>query len=105
MNWTLGRQKTGYWKLKLAEWVFFDMYLLKYPVGAFIEYHIDEVIGKKHFRLNIELIRAKEGGELHIVDPIFHFWRIAFFRSDTSYHAVSEIKKGQRLVFSLGLAL
>ena len=49
-KWTLGRQKTGYDKMLLAQrrWLIrCDCYLIGYPVGAAIAPHTDKVfIGK-----------------------------------------------------------
>jgi Rps23 Pro-64 3,4-dihydroxylase Tpa1-like proline 4-hydroxylase len=108
--WQLGRQNTGYKKLKIFQFLNMDCYILKYEEGDHIPFHTDPVPDRKHWRLNIILKRAEEGGELLFNYPD-HFFaqvqpeRIQLFRSDLVSHAVSEVKKGTRYVLTFGVAL
>jgi hypothetical protein len=110
MKWEQGRQGTGYKKLKLFQignklLGGMDLYLLRYDVGDSIPSHVDPVDGKRHFRVNFELKRARIGGELYVDEPILRFWRLSVFRSDKSKHAVHLVEKGTRFVVSLGVAI
>lgn len=61
-RWEHGRQGTGYQKMLLiaCPWpLAFDLYLLKYPVGTKIPPHRDPVKGRRHYRLNIELVPSE----------------------------------------------
>ena len=100
--WILGRQGTGYYKLKLfqSRLLGVDLYLLKYPPGSSIPIHSDPVPGRKHYRVNLVLIRGK-GGEFWCQHPILILGkRLNIFRSDFP-HSVSKVEK-TRLVLSLG---
>ncbi|MBS7807920.1 2OG-Fe(II) oxygenase [Variovorax sp. PCZ-1] len=108
LKWLRGRQGTGYDKMLLAtaRWPLpFDCYLLRYPQGSAIPPHTDPVTDKRHYRLNIVVKRAVEGGDFLCATPIFATARIKLFRPDACEHAVSEVKKGSRYVFSLGWVL
>jgi hypothetical protein len=105
LKWQAGRQNGSYKKIKLLESKLFafDCYLLYYPVDSAISSHVDEVQLGNHYRLNIELKKAKEGGHFLLSGkPIFKFWRTVCFRPDKQFHSVSNIKKGYRLVLSIG---
>jgi len=104
-RWEKGRQNTGYDKMLVGGGYWpnsFDLYLLRFEEGQEIPPHIDKVDGGAHYRLNIVLKTAKEGGEFLCKDPIYETKRIKYFRSDISEHAVSKVKKGTRYVFSIG---
>lgn len=104
-RWERGRQLSGYDKMLLcgAIWPLkFDMYLLKFPEGSEIPPHTDPVSNGQHFRLNIVLKNAVEGGEFICKDPIFETRRLKFFRPDVSEHQVSKIIKGNRYLLSIG---
>jgi hypothetical protein len=108
LTWQRGRQDTGYDKMLMAtaRWPLpFDCYLLRYPQGAVIPPHTDPVTDKKHYRLNIVVWRATQGGEFICATPIFATDRIKLFRPDACEHSVSEVKQGSRYVFSLGWVL
>jgi hypothetical protein len=111
MKWTKGRQGTGYEKLKLLELGHrsiggIDAYLLKYGVGDSIPVHTDPVPGKRHYRLNLTLRNAKEGGELWVEKKILGIGkRIILFRSDLAKHSVTEIGSGVRIVLTIGIAI
>ncbi len=104
-RWRLGRQGTGYHKMFLGGgyWPLpFDIYLLKFLTGHAIPPHIDKVESGKHFRLNIVLKPAKEGGQFVCQESLYENRVIKYFRSDISEHAVTEVKKGTRYVLSIG---
>ncbi len=80
----------------------FDLYLLKFPEGCKITPHKDEVKKGKHYRVNIILKKAKEGGIFKCEKPIYESNRIKIFRPDKNIHEVTEVKKGSRYLLSLG---
>lgn len=106
LNWQRGRQESGYDKMLLAQSpvpVPFDLWLLRYPEGAHIDWHTDPVNEGKHFRLNVLLKKAKRGGKfLTKKVPIFNHARAVLFRPDRDLHKVTEIQEGTRYVLSLG---
>ncbi len=104
-HWELGRQKSGYDKMLICGslWpIKFDTYLLRFPEGSEIVPHKDKVEFGKHYRFNIVLKNATEGGEFICSNPIFQTKRINFFRPDKSEHQVSKIIKGSRYLLSIG---
>ncbi|WP_394176992.1 2OG-Fe(II) oxygenase family protein [Thalassotalea litorea] len=104
-RWERGRQKSGYDKMLLcgATWpITFDLYLLKFPLGSEIAPHTDKVDSGQHYRLNIVLKNADEGGVFSCENAIFQTRRIKLFRPDNSEHQVSKIKKGSRYLLSIG---
>jgi len=80
----------------------FDCYLLRFRSGAKIPSHIDPVTDKRHYRLNIIIRKAKQGGKFVCSDPIYSNRRIKLFRPDLSPHAVTKVTKGTRYVVSIG---
>lgn len=55
------------------------------------------------YRFNIELIKAKKGGQFICPKMIWSaFDRFYFFRADNSYHKVTKIEEGTRWVLSFG---
>lgn len=108
MRWELGRQLTGYKKLKLFEFSWpwkMDCYLLRYDVGDEIPWHTDPVPGHQHWRLNIALGMPKVGGYLLVQRDDGRVWtadRIVLFRSDIRKHMVTSVVEGQRLVLTFG---
>jgi hypothetical protein len=104
-RWERGRQQSGYNKMLLcgAMWpIKFDVYLLHFPQGSEIAPHTDKVTSGKHYRLNIVLKNANEGGEFVCSNPIFETKRIKLFRPDECEHQVSKIIKGSRYLLSIG---
>jgi hypothetical protein len=97
MKWEAGRQGTGYFKKLLAKGSFWDCYLLKYPIGAFVPGHFDMVPKKRHFRLNIVL----RGNQDFKGEALFRLGPIVLFRPDLMFHGVDRVTQ-ERLVFSLG---
>jgi hypothetical protein len=133
-QWSEGRQGTGYFKLKLfGLGKLLDLYLLRYPVGAYIPSHRDPVPGRRHWRLNLMLKQARNGGSFHwsshgcdmfpswwgltmrhldsgralliLALPWNHYRRVMLFRSDLVEHGVLEVGVGTRWVLSLGISL
>lgn len=104
-RWESGRQKSGYDKMLVcgAVWpIKFDTYLLRFPEGSEVPAHTDKVSSGKHYRLNIVLKNAREGGEFICQNPIFASKRIKLFRPDVSEHRVSKVLKGNRYLLSIG---
>lgn len=109
-KWELGRQNTGYYKklLLLIERIPLDVYLLFYPPQSYVPPHrdrVDHAPNKKHYRLNIILKDAAEGGKFFCENTILNLRRIKFFRSDINLHSVSPITEGTRYVLSIGFLL
>ena len=88
--------------LKCIRW---DIYLFHYPEGSYIPKHKDPSKYGKHYRFNIELKKAEEGGIFTCNKVIFKFWRFCLFRADSNYHKVSRIGKGSRWILSFGFTL
>ena len=104
-RWQHGRQESGYHKMLLAgaTWpVKFDLYILKFPEGCELAPHTDNVEYGKHYRLNIVLKHAVEGGEFICDSPIYSSDRVKFFRPDLGEHSVSKVVTGNRFILSLG---
>ena len=105
MSWQSGRQNSGYLKMLLLtlKWpIKFDLYLLKFPEGSKVLAHKDEVGKGKHYRINLIVKQAQEGGTFKCENPIYESSRIKFFRPDIDIHEVSEIRKGSRYLLSIG---
>jgi hypothetical protein len=100
-----GRQGTGYEKLKLFSALFFDSYVLRFDEGSYIPEHVDIVDGFNHFRLNVILRNADEGGEFRCDNVLSIFGRVHLFRPDIEKHLVTEIHSGRRIVLSFGMAI
>lgn len=108
LRWRGGRQKSGYEKMLLAINPFivpWDCYLLRFREGAEIAPHTDTVDERRHFRINVVLVEARDGGEFVCEDPIFASRRIKFFRPDQQAHSVTRVESGTRYVFSVGWTL
>lgn len=107
-RWQRGRQQSGYDKMLLltAHWPLkFDSYLIRYPIGAAIPAHRDQVVSGRHYRLNIVLRRSPQGGEFICATPIFSSARIKLFRPDIAEHSVTRVEGGPRYVLSIGWVL
>ncbi|NGY06861.1 2OG-Fe(II) oxygenase [Solimonas terrae] len=105
LRWQRGRQASGYDKMLLARGLWplpFDCYLLRFPEGAEIRPHTDPVGEGRHFRLNIVVREAREGGEFVCAAPIRASRRIKLFRPDVCEHSVSRVLRGTRHVLSIG---
>src|SRR5579872_2118187 len=85
----------------------FDFLLIRYPIGSYINWHVDPVPPpKKHYRINWVFKKSKEGGEFGLMLPgrweYYSNNRINFFRPDIQQHKVTEVKGSERWVLSLG---
>lgn len=97
LKWELGRQGTGYKKLKLFQGKYWDCYLIKYPIGGYIPTHTDPVSGFNHYRLNIVIC----GSDSYVGETLYSSKRIKFFRPDIMPHSVNEVHS-VRIVLSIG---
>ena len=107
-RWREGRQGTGYEKMLLltAPWpIPFDCYLLRYRAGSEVPPHRDRVTSGRHYRLNVILRSAGEGGAFLSSQTIFATKRIKFFRPDLCEHSVTRVSGATRYVFSVGFVL
>ena len=104
MKWQKGRQNGLYYKFPLITLPRFDMYLLKIPQGSSVPTHTDPVRNKKHYRLNIDIIKPEVGGTF-IGKTIFRLPRITLIRPDIHPHSVTEIFSGYSLILSIGIAI
>lgn len=110
-SWQPGRQGGTYEKLTLfagRTWLPCDLYLIRYRVGDFVTTHVDPIERGRHYRLNIELRRAGCGGYFYAYPRdaiVFWRWRVIVFRPDLATHAVTQVKRGTRLVLSFGWAV
>lgn len=85
-------------------WIIVDLWLIRYSAGSSgIPPHVDEVPGKRHWRINLVYQQAEKGGELECEHALINWPRLAIFRSDRT-HSVSPLEKGIRRVLSLGIA-
>jgi 2OG-Fe(II) oxygenase superfamily len=108
LRWLRGRQGTGYDKMLLLATPFpirLDAYLLRYPQGCEIPPHTDPVAAGRHYRLNVVVWRAREGGEFVCAGALWQRGRVALFRPDCSEHAVTRVAAGRRYVLSIGWVL
>ena len=110
-NWQEGRQGTGYFKMLLLQskrFLLFDVWLLKYPLGAFIPTHTDPIPNKRHFRLNIVLSKLPQTSNrkgFEATHVLFETQRMVLFRPDITPHSVLEVMERPRYVLSIGWAL
>jgi len=101
--WEPGRQGTGYRKLLLAHGLSWDAYVIDYPPGSHIPIHRDQVVGKKHYRLNIVLLGDPQAFFVAFGHTLFQRGRVILFRPDEILHGVEPIER-RRVVFSVGWA-
>lgn len=97
-KWEEGRQGSGYFKMKLLEWKFFDLYLLKFPTGTKVPPHTDKVKLKKHYRFNW-LLKGKD--TFLCPKTLWRKWRFVFFRPDRVLHALNTVQE-DTYILSLG---
>ena len=101
--WIKGRQGTGYDKLPIIVTRFFDLYLLRFPQGCHVPPHVDGVdAGFAHYRMNIVLKKAKDGGEFVTNGSIINWSRLKLFRPDICEHSVTRVNMGTRYLLSIG---
>ena len=104
-KWESGRQGSGYFKLRVFVFKYLDCHLVKFPNGSFIEKHTDPIDYGAHYRLNIVLIPAKEGGKFECEGgPLWSWSRFTLFRPDIQTHTVSKVK-GFRLMITFGVVI
>lgn len=104
-RWKAGRQDSGYKTMPLVYSHRFkcDVHLIFYPEGSEIPPHKDHAMfEQRHYRINVELHKAKKGGEFQCSKCIVRLPRFALFRPDMEVHSVSKIEKGSRLMLSIG---
>ena len=104
-RWQRGRQHSGYDKMLLLQsrWPLpFDVYVLRFRQGAEIPPHTDPVAEGRHYRCNIVVKAAGEGGTFLCDAPIFATMRIKVFRPDACEHSVTRVVRGSRYVLSIG---
>lgn len=104
-RWGYDKFDTGYkiFTLAYSKRFGFDCYLFYYPQGSFIPKHKDPAKYGPHYRLNFELVKAKNGGKFICDRTVFSlFGRIHCFRADAFYHQVTPIEEGCRWVLSFG---
>lgn len=99
-NWQVGRQGTGYRKLKLAQGKCWDLWIIDYPSGTHIPVHTDPVPNKKHWRANLCIL----GEDCFEGDYTFKIGPLVIFRPDIMPHSV-KITTRRRIVISFGIAL
>jgi hypothetical protein len=104
-RWGKDVNDTGYkiFTLAYSKLLGFDCYLFYYPTGSYIPKHKDPKHNGAMYRFNIEIKSAKIGGQF-ICNNMIWSWknRFFFFRADTSYHYVTKIESGSRIVLSFG---
>ncbi len=100
-KWQKGRRNFYYDKLKLFQLFKCDLYLIKYSKGCAVGYHMDEVKGHKHYRLNIQL---RGINRLFILeDANKKMRRFTCFRADKMHSFGLTLEKG--LILSFGIAV
>ena len=101
-----GRQGGGYFKKLLFKTKVMDCYLLEFPEGSEVPYHTDPVEGKRHYRINITLVKPETGGTVYYGGgEIFWLGPITLFRPDIYWHAMTKITSGRMLMLSIGWVL
>ncbi len=100
--WVPSRLKSNFHKLPLVQSRYFDAYILRFREGSWAPWHTDPVEGRRHYRVNIILKKAKRGGEFQCDKVLFKAGRLVVFRPDQEKHSVSPIKSGTRWVLSFG---
>ena len=101
MRWIKGRQNYFYEKLKIYSFWRVDCYFIKYSKGCAVGYHTDDVPGKKHFRLNIQL--KGKNRLCHIDNLIKKRGRFDLFRADKLHSFGVTLEDG--LILSFGIAV
>lgn len=105
-RWGNDKFDTGYRIFTIFYNRWFDVYLFDYPTGSLIPKHKDPGKRGAHYRLNVEICKAVEGGVFSCKGPHLRiFERVYLFRADRYYHRVSRVDNGRRLVFSVGITI
>lgn len=103
MKWQPSRLNANYQKLPILNLSFFDINLIKIPTGTEIPWHTDIIPNKRHYRLNIQLIKPEVGGHF-IGKTLWKLPRIQLIRPDLHLHKVTEVFAGQSIILSIGVA-
>lgn len=105
MKWEKGRQGTGYERLTIfsSKRLKCDLHILRYKPGTYIPAHTDKVERHKHYRINVEIKKAKVGGRF-VCRRAKRFWRFTYFRPDRDIHAASMVEGGTCYLLSFGWA-
>ncbi len=103
-RWINGRQESGYQRMLLfrSTLIKADCYLLRFPANSEIKPHVDAVKAGRHFRVNIILKHAANGGNFECSSCIINWPRLKVFRPDLYSHSVTRVEKGTRYVLSIG---
>lgn len=104
-RWQPGRQGSGYDKMLLLESLWplpFDVYVLRYTLGSGIAPHTDPVAQGRHYRCNIVIWEASQGGRFVCRRTLFSSRRLHVFRPDAEEHWVEPVTQGRRYVVSIG---
>lgn len=109
-RWIDGRQDSGY-KIMNLWFKWFDLVLIRYPLGSYIDWHTDPVPSRfEHHRINITVRRAI-GGRFKtkgtacwegVIGDSYYNKRVIRFRPDIQIHGVERVKAGERWVISIG---
>jgi hypothetical protein len=104
-KWISGRQGGGYDKLPIfvSKWLKCDFYLLRFPVGSEVKPHKDVVFSGKHYRLNLTVRKASDGGEF-VCEPSNRLTnkRFQFFRPDLHTHSLTKVEGNDMYMLSFG---
>ncbi len=80
--------------------------LVTYREGHSVPAHIDNVETGQYYKLNVVIVKPKEGGVFQTDGLIFSVMnRIFLFRPDLYSHSVTQIQHGKRVVLSFALHL
>lgn len=104
MKWEDGRQNSYYQKMKIFSFWSMDCYLIRYSKGCAVGYHTDDIPGKKHYRMNLQL---KGVDRLCLLDNLKSSFKnpkfIRIFRADKMHSFGPSMESG--LILSFGLAV
>jgi hypothetical protein len=104
-HWQYGRQNSGYkiFPIIHSSRLKLDMHLIFYPKGSEIKPHKDPAMfGQRHYRMNLEVWKADQGGVFECAKCLIRFGRLRLFRPDLELHSVTKIEEGSRWIFSIG---
>ncbi|SFK64232.1 hypothetical protein [Methylophaga sulfidovorans] len=84
----------------------FAIHLVTYKEGHAVPHHFDLVENGQYYKLNIVIVKPKEGGVFQTDGLIFSMMdRLFFFRPDLFSHHVTKIIRGKRIVLSFAFHL
>ena len=105
LKWGNDTYHTGYSVFTIFYTKLIDIYIIKYPENSYIPKHKDPSSGRRIYRVNFFLKNAEIGGQFKCNRVIFNYGRLVIFRADNTYHSVSKVEKGTRVVLSIGVKL